>query len=62
MKEKIIERIITKFTSAKFLIAMSVILTTCYLVIVGKLPAEVFFPLASMIVGFYFGQSVAKKV
>jgi hypothetical protein len=62
MKDKVIERIVNKFTSAKFLTAMAVILTTCYLAIVGTITSEQFAPLATMIIGFYFGQSVAKKV
>jgi hypothetical protein len=57
-----LEKVISKLLSAKFIIAIMVMVTTCYLVISGKLPSEQFIPLATLIVGFYYGQSVAKKV
>lgn len=58
---KLIERLVYKATSAKFVIAIMIMATTCYLAIKGVITSAEFTPLATMVVGFYFGQSVAKN-
>ena len=55
-----LERIINKVTSGKWIMTISFTVTTCYLAWVGKIPVDIFVPLTTMIVGAYFG--LAKKV
>lgn len=54
------ERIITKITSAKWLIAVILTLVFSYCIIAGREVKE-FLPIYSGVVMFYFGNSVAKK-
>ena len=55
------ERIITKVTSAKWLIAVILTMVFSYCIIVGRDVKE-FLPIYSGVVMFYFGNSVSKKV
>lgn len=55
------ERIITKITSAKWLIAVILTIVFSYCIIVGRDVKE-FLPIYSGVVMFYFGNSVSKKV
>jgi len=50
-----------KFLSAKWLISIAMTLVFCYLALIGKITAEQFMAAYMMVVGVYFGQSVAKK-
>lgn len=54
------ERIITKITSAKWLIAVILTIVFSYCIIVGRDVKE-FLPIYSGVVMFYFGNSVSKK-
>lgn len=56
-----LEKIITKVTSGKWIMTVSFTFTTCYLAWVGKIPVEVFIPLVTMIVTSYFNKEAAKK-
>lgn len=55
------DKLINKLLSAKFLIAIMVSVTLCYLAIAGRVDAKDFVIIAMAIVGAYFGQSIAKK-
>ena len=55
------ERIITKVTSAKWLISVILTIVFSYCIIAGRDVKE-FLPIYSGIVMFYFGNSVSKKV
>lgn len=57
-----LEKVINKLMSGKFLMTVAFTVTTCYLAWVGKIEAKDFVMLATMIVSAYFGQSVAKGV
>lgn len=50
-----------KFLSAKWLISICLTLVFCYLALSGKITSEQFMAAYMMVVGVYFGQSVAKK-
>jgi len=54
------ERIITKITSAKWLIAVILTIVFSYCIIVGRDVKE-FLPIYSGVVMFYFGNSVSKQ-
>lgn len=54
------ERIVTKITSAKWLIAVILTIVFSYCIIVGRDVKE-FLPIYSGVVMFYFGNSVSKK-
>lgn len=54
------ERIITKVTSAKWLIAVILTMVFSYCIIAGRDVKE-FLPIYSGVVMFYFGNSVSKK-
>jgi hypothetical protein len=55
-----LEKVITKVLSGKWIMTVSFTFTTCYLAWTGKIPVDIFVPLTTMIVGAYFG--LAKKV
>lgn len=55
-----LEKVIAKLMSGKWIMTVAFTATTCYLAWVGKIQADLFLPLTTMIVGAYFGQSVAK--
>ncbi|MDU4950977.1 MAG: hypothetical protein E6X21_01380 [Clostridium sp.] len=55
------ERIITKVTSAKWLIAVILTIVFSYCIVSGRDVKE-FLPIYSGVVMFYFGNSVSKKV
>lgn len=50
-----------KLLSAKWIISILTTLVFCYLSVVRAITAEQFMTVFVMVVGFYFGQSVAKK-
>jgi hypothetical protein len=56
-----VERLNKKFLSVKFLVTIALTLVFCYLSVIGKISAEQFMTVFSMVVGFYFSQSIAKK-
>lgn len=51
----------SKLLSAKWLISIAMTLVFCYLALAGKITSEQFMAAYMMVVGVYFGQSVAKK-
>jgi hypothetical protein len=55
-----LEKIIAKITSGKWLMTVAFTVTTCYLAWIGQIPTDQFVPMVTMIVGFYFAQSVTK--
>lgn len=57
MKEKL-----AKLIEVKKIIALMIITVFCALASVGKIGAEQFTTIATMIVAFYFGQSTAKEI
>lgn len=46
----------------KKIIALLITLTLVFLAVVGKITPAEFIPLATMVIGYYFGQSTAKGV
>lgn len=50
-----------KLMSAKWLISISLTGTFIYLCVQGLVKPELFIPIYTMVVGTYFGQSVANK-
>lgn len=52
-------RLLTKLTSARFLMAIIFTLVTSYLAINGTITGEQFIPLATMIIAFYFTRDKA---
>lgn len=56
----ILERIVGKLLSGKFIMTVAFTITTCHLAWVGLIPIELFVPMTTAIIGFYFAQSIAK--
>ena len=50
-----------KLLSARFLMAILFSFTTCIGFAYGSLDADVFIPLASLVIGFYFNRQDRKK-
>lgn len=50
-----------KLLSAKWLISIGLTATFIYLCVIGVVEPELFIPIYTMVVGTYFGQSVANK-
>jgi len=55
-----LEKILTKVLSGKWIMTIAFTVTTCYLAWTGAIPAEVFVPLVTVIVMSYFNKE--KKV
>lgn len=55
--KSIINRIITKFSSARFIMVLAFTFTTCYLAIKGEISGESLMGIYGSIVGFYFSKS-----
>ena len=51
------ERIILKITSARWLIAILLSLTLCYLAITDKVDADIFVPIVTLAIGYYFNKN-----
>lgn len=52
---------LTKLIDVKSIVTLSFTAVFCYLAIVGKVNAEQFISLYTMIIGFYFGTQYAKR-
>ena len=50
------ERIILKITSARWLIAILLSSTLCYLALAGKVDADIFVPIVTLAIGYYFNK------
>lgn len=50
-----------KLLSAKWLMSIGLTGTFIYMCVVGRISAELFIPIYTMIVGTYFGQSIATR-
>lgn len=50
-----------RLISVKKIIALGITFTLIGLATVGRVTAEQFLPIASLVVGYYFGQSTAKR-
>lgn len=50
-----------KLIQVKKIIALLITLTLVYLSLTGKITATEFIPIATMVVGYYFGSSTAKE-
>ena len=50
------ERIILKITSARWLIAILLSLTLCYLALTGKVDSDIFVPIVTLAIGYYFNK------
>jgi hypothetical protein len=55
-----LEKVIAKVISGKWIMTIAFTVTTCYLAWTKQIPTEQFIPMVTMIVGFYFAQSVSK--
>lgn len=53
--------LITKLLSIKRVIAFLLTLVFCYMAIVGAVKSTEFITIFSMVIAFYFGQSIAKN-
>jgi hypothetical protein len=56
-----LEKIIAKVLSGKWIMTIAFTVTTCYLAWIGKISAEVFVPLVTMIVTSYFNKEKVVK-
>ena len=54
--------LITKLLSIKRVIAFLLTLVFCYMAIIGAVKSTEFITIFSMIIAFYFGQSVGRRV
>ena len=54
------ERIILKITSARWLIAILLSSTLCYLALAGKVDADIFVPIVTLAIGYYFNKDNKK--
>lgn len=52
-----LQRVITKVTSARWLIAISTTGTFCYLAIQGTLQAETITGIVGIVIGYYFNKT-----
>jgi len=55
-----LEKIVSKLLSGKWIMTIAITATLCYLAWVGRIEAKDFLVVATMVVGAYFGQSIAK--
>ena len=55
------DRILTKITSARWLIAIMVTIFFGYMIFTNKVDSNVFIPVFTMIIGYYFGKDRDSK-
>ena len=58
--DKLIERL-TNLLSVKSLISLLLTLVFCYLALAGMVTAELFIPIFTTVIAFYFGTQIEKK-
>ena len=59
--ERMFKRIILKLTSARFLIAIMLTVTLCYLAIMKQIKPDVFVPICTLSIGYYFNKDKTNK-
>ena len=59
--ERMFKRIILKLTSARFLIAIMLTVTLCYLAITKQIKSDVFVPICTLSIGYYFNKDKINK-
>lgn len=58
--DKLIERL-TNLLSVKSIISLLLTLVFCYLALIGMVTAELFIPIFTTVIAFYFGTQIEKK-
>lgn len=58
--DKLIERL-TNLLSVKSIISLLLTLVFCYLALIGMIAAELFIPIFTTVIAFYFGTQIEKK-